>query len=68
MARHARSHDPRPETADPVTLADHLSRQAVRRLAGSNSLEHGEDYGSAGAVRITDQGPERVAGAGASNS
>jgi hypothetical protein len=44
-----------------VTLADHLSRQAVRRLAGSSSLERGEDYASAGAVRITDQGPERVA-------
>src|SRR5215469_1115047 len=30
-------------------------------LPVTSSLERGEDYASAGAVRITDQGPERVA-------
>jgi len=30
-------------------------------LAGTSSLERGEDYAWAGAVRITEQGPERVA-------
>jgi uncharacterized Zn finger protein len=61
MARHAGSHDPPPQAPGPVTLAGLLSRQAVRRRASSSSLERGEGYASAGAVRITEQGPERVA-------
>lgn len=43
-----------------MSLADRLSRAAVRRLAGQPSFERGEDYALSGAVRITGRDDQSV--------